>query len=280
MKLTFCSNVVIFLRCFVLALAILGIPALAVVWDWLPGSWNEAVASIIPSRADREFETVADSEKTLEIKRSIKSEWPVETAKWGNTPLVRADEHEMYGEQIEGNRFNPLAANGFKVCESGERINVNVQTVSETSVSTVSDVNTSNSSLLAGSFSGSVQGEMFGPSRMLPEHAVVPSQTLVQTSSSVNSAMSGQPPQYYHGGQLHNDLLKEELNKLGVERFNLQQWGNSGSLWRCSCQVRGSGTAGGVVTCFEAVDIDSNRAIDMVLTKIRGWKIDSAARGI
>ena len=233
---------VIFIRCFILASAILGIPALAIMWDWLPGSLNEAVASIIPNRADRDFETVAETGRPLTNEQPMTTESPIKFAQWGNTPLAPADEHETYGANAT-----------VKIFEVRD------------------PVSGQNSSMATGSVLGKH-----------PEDAVVPSQTLVQTSSPAVTVAASEPAQYYHGQQDNapNDLLKEELNALGVEQFNLQQWGNSGSLWRCSCQVRSGAMPGGLKTCFEAVDTDSNRAITMVLTKIRDWKANSVALGI
>ncbi|MDD3585705.1 MAG: hypothetical protein PHQ75_00865 [Thermoguttaceae bacterium] len=260
MKLTFCSNVVIFIRCFILASAMLGIPALAIMWDWLPGSLNAAVASIIPNRADRNFETAVAEGIPLTNEKPITAELPVEFTSWARPQFVPANENEIYGSNANTIRSESSLAKGFEVrdpvSDSGRRI---------------SDANIQKTSLSTTTASG-----------QLPENAAIPSQTRIQTSSPVDAMASGQPVQIGQGqqNQIQNDLLKEELTTLGVEQFTLQQWGNSGTLWRCSCQVRGGTIPGGLATCFEAVDTDSNRAITMVLTKIRDWKACSVARGI
>lgn len=63
--------------------------------------------------------------------------------------------------------------------------------------------------------------------------------------------------------------LEQQLQSLGVVRYQLEQWGNTGTLWRFSCEVQPIGSKHHYFSHFEAIDIDQSRAVQITLAKIQ-----------
>ena len=72
--------------------------------------------------------------------------------------------------------------------------------------------------------------------------------------------------------------LSTELARLGAIRCSLQPWGQSGSLWRFSCEVPPATGPQGFSQQFEAVDTDQTKAVQIVVSKIMTWQNETRLR--